>query len=57
MPSPFPAGKVYAGILSVKDEALRETLKAYRKKMADGVIAKDEKLNSMTVAEYLEQKK
>ncbi|MBQ2765208.1 MAG: 5-(carboxyamino)imidazole ribonucleotide mutase [Firmicutes bacterium] len=51
------AGILAAQILSVKDEALRETLKAYRKKMADGVIAKDEKLNSMTVAEYLEQKK
>ena len=51
------AGILAAQILSVKDEALRETLKAYRKKMADGVIAKDEKLNSMTVAEYLAQKK
>lgn len=51
------AGILAAQILSVKDEALRETLRAYRKKMADGVIAKDEKLNSMTVAEYLAQKK
>lgn len=51
------AGILAAQILSVKDEALRETLKAYRKKMAEGVIAKDEKLASMTVAEYLAQKK
>jgi len=30
------AGILAAQILSVKDEALRETLKAYRKKMAEG---------------------
>lgn len=51
------AGILAAQILSVKDEALRETLKAYRAKMAEGVMAKDKKLSSMTVAEYLEQKK
>ena len=51
------AGILAAQILSVKDESMRETLKAYRKKMAEGVLAKDRKLSSMSVAEYLEQKK
>lgn len=51
------AGILAAQILSVKDDALKETLKAYRRKMAEGVVAKDEKLSSMTVAEYLAQKK
>ncbi|MBQ1251778.1 MAG: 5-(carboxyamino)imidazole ribonucleotide mutase [Firmicutes bacterium] len=51
------AGILAAQILSVKDEALRETLKNYRAKMSEGVMAKDKKLSSMTVAEYLAQKK
>lgn len=51
------AGILAAQILSVKDESIRETLKNYRKTMAEGVLAKDKKLSSMTVAEYLEQKK
>lgn len=50
------AGILAAQILSVKEEALREALKAYRQKMAEGVVAKDEKLASMTVTEYLAQK-
>lgn len=51
------AGILAAQILSVKDLSLRKVLKDYRQKMAGGVCAKDEKLASMTVAEYLEQKK
>lgn len=51
------AGILAAQILSVKDLPLRETLKKYRENMADGVRKKDEKLQSMTVQEYLEEKK
>lgn len=51
------AGILAAQILSVKDLSLRKVLKDYRQKMAEGVCAKDKKLSSMTVAEYLEQKK
>jgi 5-(carboxyamino)imidazole ribonucleotide mutase len=50
------AGILAAQILSVKDEGLRETLKKYRENMADGVMKKDEKLQSMTVKEYLDKK-
>ncbi len=50
------AGILAAQILSLKDETLRTTLKEYRKSMADGVIKKDEKLQSMTVQEYLLEK-
>lgn len=51
------AGILAAQILSVKDESLRAVLKKYRAEMAAGVIKKDEKLQTMTVREYLEQKK
>lgn len=51
------AGILAAQILSVKDLPLREILKKYRENMADGVKKKDEKLQSMTVQKYLEQKK
>lgn len=51
------AGILAAQILSVKDGRLRQVLIDYRTDMAAGVIKKDEKLQSMTVKEYLEQKR
>ena len=50
------AGILAAQILSVADENLAATLKNYRQKMAQGVLAKDKKLSSMTVKQYLEEK-
>ena len=51
------AGILAAQILSVKDQSLRDRIRNYRQTMANGVKAKDEKLQSMTVKEYLEQMK
>ncbi|MEE0775887.1 MAG: 5-(carboxyamino)imidazole ribonucleotide mutase [Bacillota bacterium] len=51
------AGILAAQILSVKDTSLREKISSYRQTMAEGVKAKDAKLQSMTVKEYLEQMK
>lgn len=50
------AGILAAQILSLDNDGLAQKLKQYRATMSEGVMAKDKKLSSMTVDEYLEQK-
>ncbi|MDO4541270.1 MAG: 5-(carboxyamino)imidazole ribonucleotide mutase [Bacillota bacterium] len=51
------AGILAAQIVAVTDTALAERIKEYRITMAEAVKKKDEKLQSMTVDEYLQQMK
>ncbi len=51
------AGILAAQILSINDDALAGRLKDFRKNMGIAVETKDEKLQSMTVDEYLQQMK
>ncbi|HEU4964413.1 MAG TPA: 5-(carboxyamino)imidazole ribonucleotide mutase [Bacilli bacterium] len=52
----FNAGLLAAQILATGDEALADRLVTYREKLAAEVNAKDDKLQEIGVASYLEQK-
>ncbi|MBO8169131.1 MAG: 5-(carboxyamino)imidazole ribonucleotide mutase [Thermoanaerobacteraceae bacterium] len=48
------AGILAAQIIGVKDEAVREKIKRFKKEMAEAVEEKDKKLQQLGVAAYLE---
>ena len=56
MPSGIPVATVLAAkMLSISDTALQDKLAAYKEGLKDQVVAKDEKLNKLGYAAYLEQ--
>ena len=58
MPSGIPVATVAingAKMLSISDTALQDKLAAYKEGLKDQVVAKDEKLNKLGYAAYLEQ--
>lgn len=50
------AGILAAQIIGASDAAVREKVRAYKQKMADGIAAKDAELQEKGITKYLEEK-